>query len=278
MKLLALLLVNFSFALNAHALVIEREALVPPGDILKWNAEFNQRAKASAQSFYAECREVSSLKGAQVCLFNGRGPMNDALLRASVSVEGLGKYNKGDIPKHDDSALIRIAPMAGGHDLPGEELAAFYERTALACETAKQAANVCFSAEEKEFYEKIVLPRTERREPLVVIGFEMKAGISHQSSVGHELLHAQYFLSQDFREVVDQFWIAELTDEDRARVRQRLSGLYDVKIELLMRNEFQAYVLMPDAGMYQLGNEVPRFAVKLKKALADRGLAPIEIL
>jgi hypothetical protein len=268
----------FFSVLTAQAEVIDFADLHPPGDIPAWKQELKRRRWASPNpKFYVECREVSVLMGAEVCLFADRKQMSAALLRASASVEGLAQYEKGSIPNHNDKALERLSFMAAGHDLLGADLRDFYGRVNAACESSNRDPNVCLNAEETELFDRLILPRVERGEPLVVIGFDNSSSMSYLQSVSHELLHAQYFLDATFRETVDQFWNQTLTDRDRADVRAMLSHVYDASNEFLMRNEFQAYILMPGAEVNQLGSLVRRFREPLQKALAEKGVAPIRI-
>jgi len=265
--------------LGLRAEVVEQSALVPPGDMEQWMQEFAEHRYAlGPPDFYAECRELSTLAGAQVCYFGDRDQMNGALLRASIFTEGLGTYAKGSIPKLNEPELARVSGAAAGHDLQGSDLAEFYAKAEAECASSNQDANVCPNAAEKEFFAKIVLPRLERKEPLVVIGFEtLTTGIPYQQSVSHEVLHAQYFLDPEFRETTDAFWNERVTERDKAEIRHTLSPIYDEKNEFLMRNEFQAYILMPDAESNQLARFVKNYRKPLLAALRAKGIAPILI-
>lgn len=279
MKRAALILFFSLISASSFAEVVEQAPLVPPGDMEAWfeQSAIRRYARPSPDN-YVECREVSTLKGAQVCFFISREEMNAALLRASIFTEGLGKYAKGSLPKHQDRELEYVGRQAGGHDLQGSDLKEFYAKAQAECAASHQDANVCLNAEETEIFQKLILPRLERKEPLVVIGFETATtGIPYQQSVSHEVLHAQYFLDSTFRATADAFWKEKVTEHDKAEVRHELAPIYDEHNEFLMRNEFQAYILMPDAESNQLGRFVKKYQQPLINALKAKGIDPIWI-
>jgi hypothetical protein len=77
----------------------------------------------------------------------------------------------------------------------------------------------------------------------------------------HELSHGEFFSNPAYAEYVRNFWLTELTPEEKASVRAFLGrDEYDTSVEQLMYNEMQAYLMFtrepllfrPDmAGMTQ---------------------------
>ena len=60
----------------------------------------------------------------------------------------------------------------------------------------------------------------------------------------HELSHGEFFSSPEYAEYVREFWMTELTGEERGSVRGFLGKEdYDVREEELMYNEMQAYLM-----------------------------------
>ncbi|HEY7579039.1 MAG TPA: hypothetical protein VH855_15720 [Acetobacteraceae bacterium] len=60
----------------------------------------------------------------------------------------------------------------------------------------------------------------------------------------HELAHGEFFSNPGYAEYVRNFWLKELTPQERASVRAFLGkDEYDVRVEELMYNEMQAYLM-----------------------------------
>jgi hypothetical protein len=60
----------------------------------------------------------------------------------------------------------------------------------------------------------------------------------------HELSHGEFFSNPAYAEYVRNFWLTELTPEEKAGVRTFLGkDEYDVSVEQLMYNEMQAYLM-----------------------------------
>jgi len=60
----------------------------------------------------------------------------------------------------------------------------------------------------------------------------------------HELSHGEFFSDPDYARYVHGFWLTEMTDDERKTFRQFLGSMdYDVRLEELMYNEMQAYLM-----------------------------------
>ncbi|HME25588.1 MAG TPA: hypothetical protein VKI44_30350 [Acetobacteraceae bacterium] len=60
----------------------------------------------------------------------------------------------------------------------------------------------------------------------------------------HELSHGEFFSNPEYAEYVYKFWLTELTEDERGAVRDFLAKEgYDARVEELMFNEMQAYLM-----------------------------------
>ncbi len=67
----------------------------------------------------------------------------------------------------------------------------------------------------------------------------------------HELSHGEFFSNPAYAEYVHDFWLKELTGEERGSVRRFLAREeYDVREEELMYNEMQAYLMFTRDPMF----------------------------
>ena len=104
-----------------------------------------------------------------------------------------------------------------------------------------------------------------------------RTGLSDLSIAAHEILHAQYFLQKGFSAVADKFWDEKVTADDKDSARQILAPYYDVEDPILLRNEFQAYILMAGGTSSVLRGMVSTYREPFVAALAAEDLAPLEI-
>ena len=64
---------------------------------------------------------------------------------------------------------------------------------------------------------------------------------------------------------------------DDVAIRAVLGQHYDASDELLMKNEFQAYILMAGAESSELAGFVSKYRNPLSKRLVDNGVVPIQV-
>jgi hypothetical protein len=84
----------------------------------------------------------------------------------------------------------------------------------------------------------------------------------------HELSHGEYFSNPAYAAYVHQFWLHELTQSERDGVRNFLaSEEYDPKIEDLVENEMQAYLMF---------TRDPEFFVPAKVGMSPERLAELQ--
>ncbi len=266
-------------AMAQAELVISEPVSVSTG-VPAWNDEVEKilPEKANDPTGYTECRETTEIKGAYLCVSGTQTDMNRALVRASSYIEGLGSDGgKGRVLKFSDPNYSFGLRMVGGHDLRGPDLLRYYQAVVNACTQSGGNNDICFDDYEKQIFEKLILPKAKAQPNFVVITYAIRSSMSYQQVVTHEILHAQYFNDSVFRQVCDTFWNDNLTDGDRSAVKATLSAYYDQSDELLMKNEFQAYILMAGAESSQLASLVSKFRGPLVAKLAAQNRAPVQV-
>ncbi len=69
----------------------------------------------------------------------------------------------------------------------------------------------------------------------------------------HELSHGEWFTDPAYRDYVLRFWRTALTEEERGAIRRFLGQPgYDIRIDALMANEMQAYLMFTtDPGFFR---------------------------
>ena len=221
---------------------------------------------------YTECAPITEVDGGHVCASSSPGFMNLALMRASLFAEGNFGGKRGAVAATSDMPYRRGLAEAGGHDLRSEHLEGFWRGAERAC--AEQGASYCATREERALFEGYILPLLGAGRPFVLIAFPSRAG---GSVVSHEILHAQYFLERPYRDATDRFWDERVTAPDKSAVKDALAWAYDVSDDVLVRNEFMAYVLEPGARAGQLGAFVETYRLPLSDALRRAGTPPISV-
>ena len=130
--------------------------------------------------------------------------------------------------------------------------------------------------QEKEIFEKYILPTAQTHEKFVLITTNPTGGY-YSEIVGHEILHAQYFLNEVYRNTVDDFWNTKVSDASKTTVKRALSS-YDTTNDYVMKNEFQAYILMYGAENFSLRMLVSKYGPTLRATLKQNGTPAVEIL
>jgi hypothetical protein len=250
-----------------------------------WNKDFAKTVSdlTASQAFpatgYSECAQTRELPGAFLCQSSTQRVMNLAFARASIFAEGGFGYSHGTVLKQSDPALAKAYAMIAGNDLKSVDLLEFYAKAAGGCEADTE---LCLNSQEKEVFAELILPLADKGASFAVITYaapkpaDLITGNSYRDTVSHEILHAQYFLQPAYEEAATRFWTQALTEKDRAQVKKQLS-MYDVDNDYVMRNEFQAYILMAGANKSLLKALVPKFREPLMKAMNDAGTPPIQV-
>lgn len=279
--------------LSAHTLPARAETAVrfpvrATDGIAAWNEKvkfgIRIRERAYPATGYRECAEVAELPGAYLCANRNRAEMAAGLARASAYIEGMGKelsggdvIPKGQILSLRDPALASYSAGVMGYDLKGPDLVSFWAALEKACAVSNQSPDVCASAAEKEIFKGLILPRVNKAPGFVVITYALDGGFAtYRMVVSHEILHAQYFLRPAYERTVNEFWDAIPTEEKEA-IRLGLSDYYDQSDDFLMKNEFQAFVLMKGAEQSLLAMYLVNYRDRLNAALRAGGEFPIQV-
>jgi len=280
-------LVVFSlFPVFAHSEVRRMDPVLVNNGIHSWQLSFrknlesfNSKEAQSGNAGYMECAEMVELPGAFIC--QGDKPKIDRSFgRASSYIESKGSSEKRTVVKKDDPTFRKQMKEIEAHDLLGSDLLEFHDQVNKICaETGDD--QLCPSDDEKELFDQLIVPLSQDVKKFVVLAFSEKPGSKATATIlGHELLHAQYFLQDSFREIVDQFWEEQITAKDKAYFSKKLEPDYDIHNSFLLKNEFQAYLLEPAAFsscFYQILDK-PRgktYRRNLIEALIHGNVAPI---
>lgn len=248
----------------------------------QWAQSFSQEIKQlkNAGKYpatgYTECAESREVRSAFVCFYEGMSFMNKALSRASVFSEGTNGVPAGQIVSFKSDAYNFIADNALGHDIPSTALLKFYDLALKECEKSKNDPNICPSVFEKDIFENFVLPLAKDNKKFVLITTLLKGRASYVSIVSHEIMHAQYFLQDVYRNIVDAFWTEQVSVADKEGIKEALR-FYDVSNDFVLHNEFQAYLLMANAESSHLWNYLSKYRKPLTLLLQQNGVAPVQV-
>jgi hypothetical protein len=248
--------------------------------VLAWSDWIARHGATHAQTYplgMTECRWVEGLPDVLLCGSYDTAAMNPLLLRASLFVEGLQQFPPGTVARGTEPAYRWALRRVGGFDLmkrhfdpTRRDLVGFFTALDAAC-TRERA--LCATPSEQAMRELLERAWSGRAQ-FVVVTFAYHGPILDSFVVSHELLHAQYFTSAPFREVVDAYW-TQLPAAERDAVTAELGQRYDKSDDLLIRNEFQAYVLMAGAENASLAEVAARHREPLRTLLRERGVTPI---
>lgn len=280
---LCLALLSF-FSLSAFAKIEILTPIKAESEITAWTQSFaatvNDLKKTNylLADGYTECREVLEISDAFLCQSNTQTEMNYALARATFFVEGIeNPNNKGKIKKHDDPVLNNYYELLSGHDLRGQDLLQFHQKVQEQCAASHGDYRTCYNPYEEDLFQNFILGEISKRKNFVVITFSNGGGADWHEVVTHEIMHAQYFNQKKFESIVNTFWEKEVSENDKKAIRATLGQYYNGNDDLLIRNEFQAYILMAGAEASILSKYVSKYRYPLFQRLAQSGIKPIQV-
>jgi len=222
-----------------------------------------------------ECRWVAELEQVLLCGSSDRAAMNPPLARAAIFIE----VRANTVIDRRDRFYARYATAVGGFDLRKDhpdparpDLLGYYAAVDREC-----AAHAALCADEPERAMRGLLERAWAGKPsFVLVTFAHDGPVPDDEVVSHEILHAQYFTTPAYREVIDAYWRG-LAEAQRAEVRASLAGAYNTDDDELMANELQAYILMSGGESARLGGLVAAHRAPLLDRLAARGVRPLAV-
>ena len=259
-----------SFTMAHAAIVLDSIPIAVPEGIPSWALALKNQIQADLIkgqpiAFATTCRFARPMPNVLICATYLQRDMNALLLRATIFTEGgIGQHPKHSVVSQEDPALINNAEVIGGHDITKNELVAFYQAATAACLQGRN--NACLSQAEQAFYHAIMEPLAKRN--FVLIAFSIQSEQARAKAlVSHEYLHAQYFLNARYRKIITTVW-RELPLKERHAIGNALGKIgYNTTDEELMKNEFQAYLLMDEAQESKLAAWVADLKPKLKRAI-----------
>jgi hypothetical protein len=219
-----------------------------------------------------ECRWVVELPEVLLCNSADAQSMRDALARASMFVEHTPRV----VVRPSHWKYRRLVTSVGGYDLEKHhperpDLLEFYAAVDRACPTDRSRCLLPAEHAMRELLER-TWPDRPRFVLLAVGGGEP---MQDDAALSHEILHAQYFLDERYRATVDTYW-NELPGSVRDEIRTQLARHYNAADDYLLRNEFQAFVLMSrPRGL--LRTFAWDHAGPLRASLAAAGVPPIAV-
>lgn len=283
MKKILLFTTLLIFSIEIHSKVLVGESIKVEKDVPAWYASYedslinNQDGRAYSKENIIECRRVEELNGVHLCLNLTQNGMNQSLARATSFIEGLAGP-KGVLIDHNKPELAQFLREIGGHDLRGKDLILFYKEAMQACEKSNHDKNICLSNQEQDLFESYLLPEIAKNPNFVVITFAVLSNMNYEDVVTHEIMHAQYFTDDLFRETIDNFWEKKVSSTDKEKIIHILSSAgYNMDDELLMKNEFQAYILQSNAEKGLLVEFVEKYSESLRAKLAKKNRSPLMI-
>jgi hypothetical protein len=127
---------------------------------------------------------------------------------------------------------------------------------------------------ESEILSKI---RSRSRAEFALLAVASNTDIDPVDVMGHELLHAQFFLDARFRRVSLEFYRSlSRTTKNAVSTTLREHG-YRTSEESHVANEVAAYLLQPAAQDHILGEYVQDCAGLLLDRFSDAGIAPVSV-
>lgn len=291
---------------------IEKTPVTKEESLKKIVEEISEKG-LSLENPFVRCIETEELNTTYLCIFNNQKAMNVCMLRASIFSEMIDPAIKKDETR-DLGAIIKALPdkiqlfedefsenptklsmllnKVRGHDIKGSEINDFihvvnYSDRRIATEFKYKEAESFYNME--VFFRKNFLEKLKENHPegdYVLISIFVTPEIEVIAS--HEMLHAQYFLKEDFRKNVDEFVNTRVKKEDLDFFVKTMTELAYPQMPndtYLRNNEFMAYTLgagsIEDlkANPQKFPPELPKILVKyvkpMKRFLTQKGTAPI---
>jgi hypothetical protein len=194
------------------------------------------------------------------------------LARASIYAQGLYGIPAGTVVSPDAPVVRTFIARAGGQDLRSDQLFAFYHAAAVRARRDGRYALTSAERRMRALVQRLAHYYGGRSFVLLTFGLTYEPTVV----VGHELLHAQYFMEPGYRAAVEAYW-CKLPWWQRSAVRRVLSPTYQKTNDALIKNEFQAYLLQRAAERATLADFVPAHRHRLRKHLRDAGHPPVRV-
>lgn len=269
--------------MNTVEVVLREAPLYVASEIESWIASIkskiglrileNLKSDTSCLDRYIEVAEIREIPGAFICCSFYQQDINDALTRMGLFM-GAGKgLQAGTLTKQTDFSLINYKKLVAGHNLPGNTILDFYKATDVAMEK-----DFGLNAAEGSFRTVLESPRLKSAgEEFYVIGFSIQSMKNQKDVVSHEIFHAYYLLNRTYRDVVQKFWENVVSNDDKKAITQEIGRAYNVDVEDLVIDEFQAYLIQNGAEKERMKNFVPKYRDRLLQKLEEKNIELVMI-
>lgn len=242
-----------------------------------WNDGIKSRTRSSLP--HIECAAVAKPRSVYLCAADTLSTLNLAFNRISTFAEGGGKTSKWNIVSYQQSTFERSLHGICGHDLRSGHIRAFKR---VADQVCKQRHEFCPSQEEDALFKKVLNPLLQSQRDFIVLAYSQDRS-DWRETLAHEIHHAQFFLSQAYRDAVDLVW-RDLNRKGSGGQNQKdliepfMQQRYDLKDDYLIKNEFQAYLLDQDADLFGERSDLLETYLKLLSGyFQTKHVTPIHI-
>ncbi|WP_163836271.1 hypothetical protein [Spartinivicinus ruber] len=225
----------------------------------------------SSMDQYMECSAITEISGAYICVAFYQADLNNAFTRIGIFM-GAGKgMKRGTLLKEDDWKLKNYKKIVAGHNMPGKTIIEFYNQV-------KESSSIKLNQKEQAFKEAFIdTPSIQvKKENFYVIGLSVQSTKSQASVASHEIFHAQYLLTPNYKKVVDDFWHNQITEIDKKKIKTILGKAYNTE-DYIIIDEFQAYLIQDNAEKDFLGEFVNKYRKALISALAKAGVDIVRV-
>ncbi len=231
--------------------------------------KFHGNLVISCQTFAAP------LEKTLVCLNVGTPEeMFSILGPASIFSEGNYGFKKGTLVDRSKVAdLIKTQEeQLFDYNLKGVDLRRFLKETEKQCVTN---SDKCLSKDERLFFDKIS-NQIDKKDFVLITStfFPMFFGDAHLTAISHELMHVMYMQNANYLKIANDFWHKDVSASDKQLAKDSFKEIYDIDVEYVVINEFQAHILQrrPEEG------KLPELSLKYRSSLMQKlgGLAPAE--
>ncbi len=276
------LTLTLGFALQADPFLILRDRPVRlQGDgLFRWADAIGKIYKPKIDAFhfkgwedYTECAEVVGLPSVYLCLSYELAVMNRMFTRLSAFSEGQYRDKPGREPLREMEHRYTIASVkrTAGHDIRGKAAIDFFK-----VGRRDKSLNEWERRFERQALRTIVEKYGDR---FVLLAASIDSPGSLVSTVGHEILHAQFFTDEVFRGTTIEYYQSLHASRRKAMVKVLAKLGYAADDAELMANEMMAYLLNPDAGAAAayFRKWVPECSDQLLENLAYAGSPAIQL-
>lgn len=218
---------------------------------------------------FIKCSPIKNVKLTYFCIFFHNNTMTDALARLSTYYEGDGHHRAGTfVNLESDSAHYLGKNLIAGHNMNSTSMRNFFELAS--------AKNEFLNHRERRFKENVFKQLEEHSNGQYYEFITASIQGDHRRTLSHEADHALFGSYPEYRDAVYKFWDEVVTEKDKKGMIEILTDVMhypkdDVKV---LRDEFQAFMLMEGAESLAFYEYIGKYQEKLYKTLLKTGIKP----